>query len=205
MAYVYKPRGKTIGANTPAQKKLDVMSLLLSWSSASKEDIKDIEHDTNFKMSSQYKIFKHPDYRGKISSGSEYERLLFHGTSESCVASILETGMSLDSAKPGMFGDGIYFADRWSKSYNYTDKKYMLVYAVRDDQAVCLLDEVDRQHVLIRITKEIKNKSLKRNPMIPMIHAVRSNESDMHHFLYNDEWCVYDPSLYRMAFVIVCG
>ena len=204
MAYVYKPRGKTTSPSAPTQKKLDVMSFLVNWSPADKEDIEDIAHDTDFKMSRAYKIFKHPDYKGKISSRNEYEKLLFHGTSESRVISILKTGMSIDSANPGMFGDGIYFADRWNKSYNYTDKKCMLVYAVRDDQAVCLLDEVDRQHLLIRITRKIGNRSLKHNPMIPMIHAVRSDGADMHHFLHNDEWCVYDPSLYRMAFVIVC-
>lgn len=203
--YVYNPRVKTLATKAVRavkDPKHEVQAIISTWTPATSEDIKDIEHDTDFKMSRNYKIYKHPDYKGKMVCGCQYERLLFHGSRTDNVKSILSHGIDLDRAKSGMFGDGMYFADRWSKSFNYTDGHFMLVYAVRDDKATHILDEVDRQTLLIRVTKKIKKRELKRNPIIPMVHAVQSKEGDMHHFLYNDEWCVYDETLCRLAYII---
>lgn len=61
-----------------------------------------------------------------FASNSEYQSkqriLLWHGTRAENVASILENGFKTPAANRQMFGKGIYFADRLSKSANYCDK-----------------------------------------------------------------------------------
>ncbi|CAL8135941.1 unnamed protein product [Orchesella dallaii] len=58
--------------------------------------------------------FQHdPKMKGKK------RKLLWHGTNDTFVAGILQTGFQIPTAKNQMFGTGIYFADRASKSANY--------------------------------------------------------------------------------------
>lgn len=45
--------------------------------------------------------------------------MLWHGTKAAFVAAILESGLQLPANNFQMFGSGIYFADRISKSANY--------------------------------------------------------------------------------------
>ena len=209
MAYVYKPRAAKPNASgssgsTGVVGNNIIQTILSKWDTPTQEDMLDIQHDTDFRPNSTHRIYKHPGYRGKINKGAQYERLLFHGTRSASVQAILQSDMDINKANSGMFGDGIYFADKWKKSFNYTDGKFMFIYAVRDDQARFILDEVDRQHLLIRVTTRLNRRELKKNALMPMIHAVQSEKEDLHHFLYNDEWCVYDPTLFRLAFIICC-
>ena len=51
------------------------------------------------------------------------EVLLFHGTKKEYVTTIIEQGLRLDKAKPGMFGKGIYFCERSQKADQYSDDK----------------------------------------------------------------------------------
>lgn len=53
--------------------------------------------------------------------GKKPRMLLWHGTKLAKVAPILEDGFKLPPQNNQMFGKGIYFADRVSKSCNYTD------------------------------------------------------------------------------------
>ncbi len=54
----------------------------------------------------------------------DFRLLLWHGTKKSAIASILENGFILPKPNGQMFGPGIYFADRASKSANYGDQGF---------------------------------------------------------------------------------
>ncbi|CAL8135955.1 unnamed protein product [Orchesella dallaii] len=61
----------------------------------------------------EYEFEHDPNMKGKK------RLLLWHGTKDNVVAGILQTGFQIPAAKNQMFGTGIYFADRASKSANY--------------------------------------------------------------------------------------
>lgn len=91
-------------------------------------------HYCKIKMIDMYEIKQH----GKKAKYDRYSKkignptLLFHGTPQSCVLSIFKNDFYInpnslkDSNKIGvkitgrMFGDGVYFADMATKSFNYT-------------------------------------------------------------------------------------
>lgn len=50
---------------------------------------------------------------------AKFRMMLWHGTKSDCVAKILQSGIQNPPAKNQMFGTGIYFADRVSKSAQY--------------------------------------------------------------------------------------
>jgi hypothetical protein len=53
--------------------------------------------------------------------GNETRMLLWHGTNRENLNFIFQTGFKLPEHDRGMFGRGIYFADRAIKSVQYTD------------------------------------------------------------------------------------
>ncbi|CAL8092502.1 unnamed protein product [Orchesella dallaii] len=82
------------------------------------------------------------DYESKPEWRSKKRMLLWHGTSEENLASILLNGFQLPPRRNQMFGAGIYFADRVSKSANYSScgrvsetKGYLLLCDVLVGQA----------------------------------------------------------------------
>lgn len=56
-----------------------------------------------------------------------FRMMLWHGTKKRFVTKILENGLKLPKEHGQMFGTGIYFADRISKSCGYTDDGWALV------------------------------------------------------------------------------
>lgn len=65
-----------------------------------------------------FKIRRHQD----VKHGRGKRMLLWHGTTKDAVASILVNGFRRPTSH-GMFGNGIYFADRFSKSAQYCQPK----------------------------------------------------------------------------------
>ena len=78
----------------------------------------------------------------RFSDGSKFDcvekpdnrKLLWHGTDTSNLISILKNGLLLDAPfanKTGRaYGDGVYFADVFDKSYGYTSGDFMLLWDV---------------------------------------------------------------------------
>ena len=84
-------------------------------------------HPVNIKISSVWSV-KRQDHEAnfvKRQFNKEKRYLLCHGTKMSNLKLIMENGFKLPeySAKGLMFGKGVYFADRSSKSVQYCDLK----------------------------------------------------------------------------------
>ncbi|XP_021959434.1 poly [ADP-ribose] polymerase isoform X2 [Folsomia candida] len=140
-------------------------------------------------------------------------KLLWHGTKRSNIPAILQNGFRLPNSAGQMFGSGIYFADRITKSSNYSDQ----------DATFLLLCEVG----LGRIYSCAKShnhltappsgfESTKGNGTyvpdwtdngnymgshIPFGRTARCTKYDSHAVLYN-EFIVYDPQRIIVRFLV---
>jgi len=87
--------------------------------------------DSKMKLSNIYAVErkgekqKFEDYLNSRPNINKNSMLLWHGTKASNVIGILQTGFRIAPSNVNrtgaMFGDGVYFADRFAKSYQYTD------------------------------------------------------------------------------------
>ena len=82
-------------------------------------------HNINIRIVQIWKVHNVRDFAQFMQNNYDQvdNLMLWHGTSRSNLVSILQNNLQLPvSATHGhMFGSGIYFADRMSKSANYTD------------------------------------------------------------------------------------
>ncbi|CAL8135943.1 unnamed protein product [Orchesella dallaii] len=76
-------------------------------------------HGYSMKVVNIFRIVRDQEFDHDEKMKKQLRLLLWHGTKEGSVAGILQTGFKIPSAKNQMFGTGIYFADRSSKSANY--------------------------------------------------------------------------------------
>jgi hypothetical protein len=127
-----------------------------------------IRHDLN-RLKSQF---------GQSTLGNPIE-ILYHGTRSTNVPSILKQGFRLDKVSYGrMLGDGVYLG-RMTKAVNYCD---FIVLKVAVALGRCLKVEG-------RLT------TLEQNPEYDSIHVASGvNNAVWKGFLFNEEWCVRDPS-----------
>jgi poly [ADP-ribose] polymerase 2/3/4 len=86
-------------------------------------------------------------YDGQIQSASnKKEELFWHGSRNENWWSIMTTGLLIRPSNAvhsgSMFGDGIYFADKFKKSYGYTSGRYSYWAKGNSDEAVLALYSV---------------------------------------------------------------
>jgi hypothetical protein len=62
------------------------------------------------------------DFNDNPQTKGQRRMMLWHGTKKRCLSNILQNGLRLPTYSGQMFGPGIYFADRVSKSCNYCDR-----------------------------------------------------------------------------------
>lgn len=66
------------------------------------------------------------DFSDDPSAQGQLRMMLWHGTKRTNLRAILENGLKLPPSHGQMFGSGIYFADRVSKSCQYCDNAYVI-------------------------------------------------------------------------------
>ncbi len=62
------------------------------------------------------------DFNDNPQTKGQRRMMLWHGTKKRCLSNILQNGLRMPTYTGQMFGPGIYFADRVSKSCNYCDR-----------------------------------------------------------------------------------
>lgn len=62
------------------------------------------------------------DFNDDPQTKGQRRMMLWHGTKRRCLTNILQNGLRMPTYSGQMFGPGIYFADRVSKSCNYCDR-----------------------------------------------------------------------------------
>uniref|UniRef100_A0A0B7BK96 Poly [ADP-ribose] polymerase n=2 Tax=Arion vulgaris TaxID=1028688 RepID=A0A0B7BK96_9EUPU len=109
--------------------------------------VTDIKRICNPKLKSRYKKYKKYLYRKRCETGEEYDDIgnipqklfnfscknlspdinefyLFHGTDEDSAYTIAEEGFDPRVTNPcAMYGQGVYFAEQFTKADQYTDQK----------------------------------------------------------------------------------
>lgn len=94
---------------------------------------KDIMHNSEYSVE-KCRIWKvvnsktEAAYKATLESdgANANERMLWHGSINTNWESIITNGLSMKYSSGGMFGKGIYFADKSEKSYGYTSGQYSI-------------------------------------------------------------------------------
>lgn len=136
-----------------------------------------------------------PDKARYDGCGIGNEMNLFHGTKQHAVQHILRQGLRCASAPAGlMFGAGIYLADAWEKSHNYTSGN--------DGQAIFVCRaKLGKQHLAQDEIKGIRKAPTGFDSVFGKKGYTKAWGS-YSQTLVNSEFVVYDPAQVRLAAVV---
>lgn len=114
-----------VSNNKVDKKEATVQDFGLDIEVASDEDRERIIKETDFKLTSNHKVFKVTNHRTEKNYESKKGKLLYHGSRNENWWSILQTGLRIRPSgviiTGSMFGaSAIYFADKARKSLGYT-------------------------------------------------------------------------------------
>ena len=92
----------------------------------------DYEHHDNPYRDGSYKRHKQNIYQSTKSLGEHGEKLLVHGTDETCIKPILDDDFSLTSRSThgNRLGKGIYFTDKIPLACRYSEREYRKKYLI---------------------------------------------------------------------------
>jgi hypothetical protein len=157
----------------------------------------------NKNISCVYKI----DYNDDIKTTEDRYILLWHGTKNNNVFSILINGLIISNKSGLMFGNGIYFADVFAKSFGYTES-YIFLCKIKITNIIDVYQANSELHLHIdknNIVKGIgrvqpKSNMIYDDMIVPSSKLITKNDSQCK--LNYNEYVIYNPDLIKIKYVI---
>jgi poly [ADP-ribose] polymerase len=202
----------TSGDSPTGENILDAMGITIEQAGDGEiQQVKSRADDNARKIRSVYRItnlhtrMKFDEYYSRMSDDRREKHLLWHGTRNENVLSILQKGLLIRPTgvvtTGSMFGDGIYFAPKFQKSYGYTSARGSYWAAGNSDEAYMTLFWVHLGKVL-RINRHNSScyrlgiSELEKRGGYDSVHGARGYD------LHNDENIIYRPEQCTIAFLV---
>lgn len=174
------------------------------------------EHNINLNIVQIWQVFNSEHNERFVRKGYDQmdNWLLWHGTKRDNLVSILDHNLRLPD-HPGMFGKGIYFADRVTKSAQYTDGKgaeVLLLYRValgkcfQTTQRTSIYKPPINYDSIHAVGRSVPDEFGERRlgPIRVPCGLTVDNDCKDSQSVYNNEFVVFDPDRVQIMFVLNC-
>ncbi|KAH9500290.1 hypothetical protein Btru_073637, partial [Bulinus truncatus] len=156
--------------------------------------------------------------------------LLFHGTTEESMYSILDDGVDVNRGKDGFYMfDSYEAASQWSRLKNFGIKSFVLVFRVENELLNCqnyngldLSENLDKWKVVVRYFRsgdiknidynarnEIRKNTLIKGPMLTNFHEFYAQDREPSFLSYNNvtvkQFCLRESKLAERKEMLALG